>query len=122
MSERDIQRIAVERPLRNQEPQHDQDRDDNPDQVHAAIDAWNTNRSTTRRPAVVPTAKLTAKIGGRWRTIMDDYGIAVSAIQLRQTSVDECGCQVRGLQNRLRGAVEASWVGSIPIHPRQFRR
>jgi hypothetical protein len=26
----------------------------------------------------------------------------------------------RGLQNRLRGAVEASWVGSIPIHPRQF--
>src|SRR5579859_541483 len=25
----------------------------------------------------------------------------------------------RGLQNRLRGAVEASWVGSIPIHPRQ---
>src|SRR5438477_4739266 len=26
----------------------------------------------------------------------------------------------RGLQNRLRGAVEASWVGSIPIHPRQI--
>lgn len=25
----------------------------------------------------------------------------------------------RGLQNRLRGAAEASWVGSIPIHPRQ---
>jgi hypothetical protein len=27
---------------------------------------------------------------------------------------------LRGLQNRLRGAVEASWVGSIPIHPRQI--
>src|SRR5206468_11850416 len=26
----------------------------------------------------------------------------------------------RGLQNRLRGAVEASWVGSIPIHPRHL--
>ena len=28
----------------------------------------------------------------------------------------------KGLQNRLRGAVEASWVGSIPIHPRQSGR
>src|SRR5438132_3315653 len=27
----------------------------------------------------------------------------------------------RGLQNRLRGADDASWVGSIPIHPRQLR-
>jgi hypothetical protein len=26
----------------------------------------------------------------------------------------------RGLQNRWRGAVKASWVGSIPIHPRQI--
>ena len=29
------------------------------------------------------------------------------------------GRENRGLQNRLRGAAEASWVGSIPIHPRQ---
>src|SRR5437899_11730537 len=29
------------------------------------------------------------------------------------------GLWLGGLQNRLRGAVEASWVGSIPIHPRQ---
>jgi len=28
----------------------------------------------------------------------------------------------RSLQNCLRGAVEASWVGSIPIHPRQIPR
>ncbi len=28
------------------------------------------------------------------------------------------GRVTRGLQNRLRGAAEASWVGSIPIHPR----
>ena len=34
--------------------------------------------------------------------------------------VDDHGRQPRGLQNRLRGAAEASWVGSIPIHPRQF--
>jgi hypothetical protein len=34
--------------------------------------------------------------------------------------VDADGRQKRGLQNRLRGAVEASWVGSIPIHPRQI--
>ncbi len=31
-----------------------------------------------------------------------------------------CGHEVGGLQNRLRGAAEASWVGSIPIHPRQI--
>jgi len=35
--------------------------------------------------------------------------------------MDTGGRQTRGLQNRLRGAVEASWVGSIPIHPRHFR-
>jgi hypothetical protein len=35
--------------------------------------------------------------------------------------MDPGGWQARGLQNRLRGAVEASWVGSIPIHPRQPR-
>jgi len=32
--------------------------------------------------------------------------------------MDGGGRQTRGLQNRLRGAAEASWVGSIPIHPR----
>src|SRR5260370_21063119 len=32
--------------------------------------------------------------------------------------MDLGGYHPRGLQNRLRGAVEASWVGSIPIHPR----
>ena len=36
--------------------------------------------------------------------------------------MDNCGRLARGLQNRLRGAVEASWVGSIPIHPAKFRR
>ena len=32
--------------------------------------------------------------------------------------MDDRGRESRGLQNRLRGAAEASWVGSIPIHPR----
>ena len=41
---------------------------------------------------------------------------------LGRTSAHRSGCEKHGLQNRLRGAVEASWVGSIPIHPRQFRR
>src|SRR6266849_5766957 len=40
-------------------------------------------------------------------------------IELQWTWTDSCGLQTRGLQNRLRGAAEASWVGSIPIHPRQ---
>jgi hypothetical protein len=30
------------------------------------------------------------------------------------------GRENRGLQNRLRGAVKGSWVGSIPIHPRHI--
>src|SRR5258708_30981058 len=30
------------------------------------------------------------------------------------------GRETKGLQNRLRGTVEASWVGSIPIHPRHL--
>jgi hypothetical protein len=34
--------------------------------------------------------------------------------------MDACGWLPRGLQNRLRGAVEASWVGSIPSIPATF--
>ena len=34
--------------------------------------------------------------------------------------MDARGWQARGLQNFLRGAAEASWVGSIPIHARQI--
>src|SRR5438552_10828752 len=37
-----------------------------------------------------------------------------------RTPLDSGGRRTGGLQNRLRGAVEASWVGSIPIHPRQI--
>ena len=42
------------------------------------------------------------------------------AIESVRTLMDVSERPPRGLQNRLRGAVEASWVGSIPIHPRQF--
>jgi len=45
---------------------------------------------------------------------------AILAIDLQRTLTDAHGRLTRGLQNRLRGAVEASWMGSIPIHPRHF--
>src|SRR5258708_22602763 len=51
----------------------------------------------------------------------DDHGIPLLTAELRRTQLDPCGRQKRGLQNRLRGAAEASWVGSIPIHPRHCR-
>ena len=51
---------------------------------------------------------------------MDDHGICERTIELHWTVMDVNGRQARGLQNRLRGAVEASWVGSIPIHPSQL--
>jgi hypothetical protein len=48
-----------------------------------------------------------------------DPGTGELAIELKWTLTDARGRQTRGLQNRLRGAAEASWEGSIPIHPRQ---
>jgi hypothetical protein len=57
---------------------------------------------------------------GRLRTRADDHGLSMLHIEPRWTLMDVRGRQPRGLQDRLRGAVEASWVGSIPIHPRQF--
>ncbi len=50
------------------------------------------------------------------------YGIKPRSSELGLMLTDVGGRQTRGLQNRLRGAVEASWVGSIPIHPRQICR
>src|SRR5437867_3704958 len=51
------------------------------------------------------------------RTLTDGGGQLMPQIDLRRTLAYGRGCRERGLQNRLRGAVEASWVGSIPIHP-----
>jgi hypothetical protein len=51
---------------------------------------------------------------------VDNHGFPQHANELVRMLVDGCGRQTRGLQNRLRGAAEASWVGSIPIHPRHF--
>ena len=48
------------------------------------------------------------------------YGIKPLSSELGRKLTDDGGRQTPGLQNRLRGAVEASWVGSIPIHPRQI--
>jgi len=53
-------------------------------------------------------------------TNVDDLGFVTVMFDLEWTSLDDPGRRPGGLQNRLRGAVEASWVGSIPIHPRQF--
>jgi hypothetical protein len=58
----------------------------------------------------------------RLRTNADDRGIQSLTPELQRRLVDGSGHEPRGLQNRLRGAAEASWVGSIPIHPRQISR
>ena len=50
----------------------------------------------------------------------DDHGLPRLPIERGRTLMDGDGRWPRGLQNRLRGAAEASWVGSIPIHPRQI--
>ena len=55
-------------------------------------------------------------------TRADDHGIGALATELQRTLMDGHGRKARGLQNRLKGAVKVSLVGSIPIHPRQFLR
>ena len=56
------------------------------------------------------------------RTTANGSRLCLADFHLERTAVDAGGQQKRALQNRLRGAVEASWVGSIPIHPRQRSR
>src|SRR6266700_3126634 len=56
------------------------------------------------------TANLTHASGRSWNLRV--------LIEGQRSYTDACGRQPGGLQNRLRGAVEASWVGSIRIHPR----
>jgi len=57
---------------------------------------------------------------GHWQLLANVSGYYLSTFHLARTSLDSGGRQNRGLQNRLRGAAEASWVRSIPIHPRHF--
>lgn len=49
----------------------------------------------------------------------DGRGMRHQAIELQRTLADSREREARGLQIRLRDAAEASWVGSIPIRPRQ---
>ena len=56
--------------------------------------------------------------GGRLWTRTHRRGRPMLTTDLQRMLADGPGRQARGLQNRLRGAAEASWVGSIPIHPR----
>ena len=65
-------------------------------------------------------SQVDSQADGRLQTVADDNGLTRLAIERRRTLVDVNGRQSRGLQNRLRGAVEASWVSSILIHPRYF--
>jgi len=51
----------------------------------------------------------------------DDQGKQALTTELVRTPTDERGPQPRDLQNCLRGAVEASRVSSILIHPRQIQ-
>jgi len=54
----------------------------------------------------------------RMQTKADHRGQKPLPTEHAWTTADSRGFPSRGLQNRLRGAAEASWVGSIPIHPR----
>jgi len=60
-----------------------------------------------------------SQANGPWRTVADNNGFPTLTSELVWTPMDRCGREPRGIENRLRGAAEASWVGSIPIHPRQ---
>jgi hypothetical protein len=60
------------------------------------------------------TAKFADDTGGE-RTAVDRRRLPSTPSARWRTF----GRRDRGLQNRLRGRAEASWVGSIPIHPRQ---
>ena len=68
-----------------------------------------------------PDSEADSHSVGHWQPSANVSGSKLSTLHLPRTSQDIGGRQIRGLQNRLRGAAEASWVGSIPIHPRQFQ-
>ena len=65
-------------------------------------------------------SQVDSQLCAQWRRDVDVRGLQLAHLHLERTWADGHGGQNRGLQNRLRGAVEASWVGSIPIHPRQL--
>ncbi len=69
-----------------------------------------TQRRTHRR--------CDSQVDGHPRTSANPYRSTLLGTELQMTLADFDGSQARGLQNCLRGAAEASWVGSIPIHPR----
>ena len=65
-------------------------------------------------------ATTDSQLAGQLRTKSAFHGICELEIERQGTSMDASGHSPRGLQNCLRGAAEASWVGSIPIHPRHL--
>ena len=70
---------------------------------------------------VTSDSQVDSQFAGQLRTSANDPGMRELAIELQRTLMDGGGRQTRGLQNRLRGAAEASWVGSIPSIPAIFR-
>jgi len=66
-------------------------------------------------------SQIDSQTRGRGRFVADVSGHVMAAFDLRRMSANDDGRRIHGLQNRLRGAAEASWgLGSIPIHPRQI--
>jgi hypothetical protein len=56
---------------------------------------------------VVGDSQKDSQAGGRLRMQADHYGLRMGGIEFVRTLTDERGRWLRGLQNRLRGAVEA---------------
>ena len=78
------------------------------------------NRTSLDVDVLLDDSQEDSQVDGQRRSLADICGLSTTMSKLRRTPMDAGGHQTRGLQNRLRGAAEASWVGSIPIHPRQF--
>ncbi len=77
-------------------------------------------RDRTSEGGIDPDSQADSHSVGHRQPSADVTGSQHLTLHLARTSLDTGGRQKRGLQNRLRGAAEASWVGSIPIHPRQI--
>src|SRR6266508_6472048 len=73
--------------------------------------------STSAGPGTARDTQDDSQPAECWRTLAHLAGPTIVAVDRGPPFADLCGRLARGLQNRLRGAAEASWVGSIPIHP-----
>jgi len=63
------------------------------------------------------TARSASQDGEPQLLMAHEHGFRPLSFEVGAPSWTPADAGSRGLQNCLRGAVEASWVGSIPIHP-----